>query len=223
MRKKVIAIALIGAILSVIIYFFTKTDKITIVSIGDGLSLGMTPYGIEGYSFNDYLKQDYLTNHKLNSYIHEFANAGMTLKELIYEIKENRSIVIKENTIEIKQAINQADILTIAIGMDELANTKITNQIKNEYLHDLEELLSIIKVLTQKKVIIISLYTWGPNDLLTIEKLNASIRDLALTNDFLFLDINKLLMNKDYYLSQDSYYINYLGHKAIYQDLKKLL
>lgn len=222
MKKKIITIALLGAILSVIIYFFTQNNEITIVSIGDGISSGMTSYGIEGYSFNDYLKEDYRTKHELKEYI-EYAIPNKTVKELIYEIKENKSIVKKEEQIEIKQAINKADILTIAIGMDELANIKITNQIKNEYLHDLEELLSMIKMLNGKKVIILSLYSWGKNDLLTIEKLNAGIRDIALSNGFLFVDINKILMNKDYYLSTDSYYINYLGHKSIYEELKKVL
>ena len=220
MKKKIITIALLGAILSVIIYFFTQNSEITIVSIGDGISSGMTSYGIEGYSFNDYLKEDYSTKHELKEYI-EYAIPNKTVKELIYEIKENKSIVKKEEKIEIKQAINKADILTIAIGMDELANIKITNQIKNEYLHDLEELLSMIKMLNGKKVIILSLYSWGKNDLLTIEKLNAGIRDIALSNGFLFVDINKILMNKGYYLSTDSYYINYLGHKSIYEELKK--
>ena len=107
--------------------------------------------------------------------------------------------------------------------MDELANTKITNQIKNEYLHDLEELLSMIKMLNQNKVIIVSLYTWGKNDLLTIEKLNASIRDMVLTNDFLFIDINKILMKEEYYLNKESFYINYMGHQRIYEEIKKLL
>ena len=222
MKKKIITIALLGAILSVIIYFFTQNSEITIVSIGDGISSGMTSYGIEGYSFNDYLKEDYSTKHELKEYI-EYAIPNKTVKELIYEIKENKSIVKKEEQIEIKQAINKADILTIAIGMDELANIKITNQIKNEYLHDLEELLSMIKMLNGKKVIILSLYSWGKNDLLTIEKLNAGIRDIALSNGFLFVDINKILMNKGYYLSTDSYYINYLGHKSIYEELKKVL
>ena len=223
MKKKIIAIALLGGILSVIIYFFTQNNEITIVSLGDGLSLGMTPYGMEGVSFNDYIKEDYINKHELKNYIHEFSNSGKTIKELIYEIKENKSITIKNEQIEIQQAINEADILTIAIGMDEVANTKITRETKNEYLHDLEELLSMIKVLNQNKVILISLYTWGKNDVLTIEKINASMRDIALTNNFLFIDINKILMNKKYYLSTESYYINYLGHKSIYNEIKKVL
>lgn len=222
MKKKIIMIALLGGILSIIIYFFTQNNEITIMSIGDGLSSGMTSYGIEGYSFNDYLKEDYLSKHELKNYI-EYASPNKTIKELIYEIKENKEIMLKSKKIEIKQAINKSDILTIAIGMDELAHIKITNQIKNEYLHDLEELLSMIKMLNGKKVIVISLYTWGKNDILTIEKLNASIRDIALTNNFLFIDINKILMTEEYYLTKDSYYINYIGHKRIYDEIKKSL
>lgn len=223
MKKKIIAIALLGGILSVIIYFFTQSNELTLTSLGDGLSIGMTPYGIEGKSFNDYLTDDLEATHKLKEYTHEFSNAGKTVKELIYEIKENKSLTIKEKNIEIKQAINNADILTVAIGMDELANSKITREIKEEYLHDMKELLSMIKMLNNNKVIVISLYTWGKNDLLTIEKINASLRDIALTNNFLFIDINKILINQNYYLSKESYYINYLGHKSIYEEIKKML
>ena len=223
MKKKIILIAFLGAVLSIIIYFFTQKNEIDIVSLGDGLALGMTPYNIEGMSFNDYLKEDYLNRHELGTYIHEFAKSGKSVKELIYEIKENESITIKKEKIEIKQAINKAKILTIAIGMDELANTKITNQIKDEYLDDLEELLSMIKMLNDNKVIIISLYTWGKNDLLTIERINAAIRDIALQNNFLYIDINKILQNKDFYLNKESYYINYLGHERIYKEIKKWL
>ena len=222
MKKKLILITLLGGILSIIIYVFTQNNEITIMSIGDGLSSGETPYGIEGYSFNDYLKEDYLTIHKLNNYI-EYASRDKTIKELIYEIKENKEITLKNEKIEIKQAINKADILTIAIGMDELANNKITSKIKNEYLHDLEELFSMINLLNKNKVVIISLYTWGKNDLLTIEKLNASVRDIALTNNFEFVDINKILMNEEYFFQKNSYYINYLGHKRIYEEIKKVL
>ena len=222
MKKKLILISLLGGILSVIIYFFTQNNEITIVAIGDGLSSGMTSYGIEGYSFNDYLKEDYITRHELGSYM-EFASPNKTVKELIYEIKENEKIKTSQKEMELKQAISKADILTIAIGMDELANIKINRTIKEEFLHDMEELLSMIKMLNQYKVVVIGLYTWDKNDFLTIEKINASIRDIALTNGFEFLDINKIMMDKNYYLTIDSYYINYLGHKRIYEEIKKML
>lgn len=223
MKKKIILMTLISLLLSIVIYLYTKSDEINIVALGDGLSLGMTPYNIEGYSFNDYLKEEYITNHKLKNYIYEFANAGITTKELIYEIKENKTITINNETIEIQRAINEADILTIAIGMDELSQTSVTTQIKNEYKEDMEELLSMISVLNHNKVIILGLYQTSTHDALTTEKLNAIIRDIALSNNFIFVDINKTLNNPDYYLDSKSYYINYLGHKAIYQEIKKML
>lgn len=222
MKKKLIIIVLLGTILSVIIYFYSKNDEITITAIGDGLSNGMTPYNIEGYSFNDYLKENYLSSHKLKNYIYEFASAGLTTKELIYDIKENKKIIIKNEPMEIQRAINEANILTIAIGLDELMNTKITKDVKNEFTANIEELFSMIKLLNHNKVIVLGLYENPFKDPLTINKINAIIRDVALTNSFTFVDITKIA-KKEYYLTSDSYYLNYNGHKAIYNKIKKVI
>lgn len=223
MKKKIIIIAFISTILSVLIYFYTRNDEITITALGDGLSLGMTPYDIEGYSFNDYLKEDYANNHKLKKYISEFANANKTVKELIYEIKENKTLTIKNEDITIKQAINEANILTIAIGEDELANKKLNSNTKTEFINDIEELFSIIKILNQNQVIIIGLYPKNKNELLYIAKINAVIRDIALTNNFIFIDISNISNHEEYFLTKTSYYINYEGHKAIYDSIKSNL
>ncbi len=182
----------------------------------------MTPYNIEGYSFNDYLKEDYLTEHKLKNYISEFASSGLTVKDLIYNIKENKKLIIKNESIEIQRAINEADILTIAIGMDELTNLKITASIREEFKENLEELFSMIKLLNQNKVIVLSLYNTPFQDILTINKLNAIIRDVALSNNFIFVDIASIT-KENYFLNKTSYYLNYEGHKAIYQEIKKVI
>ncbi|MCM1053047.1 MAG: hypothetical protein NC483_03650 [Ruminococcus sp.] len=222
MKKKLILLCLISTILSFIIYFYTKSDELTLVSLGDGLSLGMTPYNIEGYSFNDYLQNNLKDNHKLKTYIPYFASENKTIKELIYEIKENKSITIN-NTIEIQRAINEADILTISIGIDELSNVKITNKIKEEFKNDFTELLSLIKVLNSNKVIVLGIYETPNHDALTTSKINAIIRDITLSNNFIFLDINNILQNPKYYFNDNKYYINYEGHKAIYEKIKELL
>ena len=220
MKKKIIIIALLGSILSIIIYFYTRKEEINIVSLGDGVSIGMTPYNIEGFSYNDYLKQDYENIHKLNRY-YEFGSFGKTVKELIYEIKENKNKSFKEDNIEIQRAINEADILTICIGMDELSEDKITKQMIIEYEDDIKELLSMIKMLNNKKVLVIGLYTIKKEELDSIEKLNTIIRIEAEKNNFTFIDITNLINKKEYYLDDKSYYINYEGHKAIYNELKK--
>lgn len=220
MKKKILIITILGSILSIIIYFYTRKEEINIVALGDGVSIGMTPYNIEGYSYNDYLKNDFENVHKLNKY-YEFGGFGKTVKELIYEIKENKSKSFKDDKIEIQRAINEADILTISIGMDELSEDKITKQIILDYEDDIKELLSMIKMLNNKKVYVIGLYTIKKEELPNIEKLNAIIRTEAENNNFTFIDITNIINKKEYYLDNKSYYINYEGHKVIYNEIKK--
>jgi len=222
LKNKLILITILGTIFSAIIYFHTKSDEINIVALGDGLALGMTPYNIKGYSYNDYLKEEYKKNHKLNKY-YEFASTGKTVKELIYEIKDNKTINISNEKIEIQRAINEASILTINIGMDELSEDKITSSIIKEYKEDIEELLSMIKMLNNKKVIVLGLYTIKKQELLNINKINAIIRETCISNNFTFIDISSILNKNEYYFTNESYYINYLGHKEIYNKISKAI
>jgi len=222
LKKKIIIIALLGAILSIIIYINTRNNKINMVALGDGIALGMTPYNIEGYSYNDYIKEEYVNNSIIKNY-YEIANFGKTVKELIYEIKENGYILKNDKKIEIQRAINEADILTVSIGMDELSEDKITKSIIKEYEKDIKELLNLIKKINHNKVIILGLYTIKKEEQLNIAKLNAIIRDAAITNNFNFIDINDILTEEKYYFNNESYYINYLGHKEIYINIKPYL
>ncbi len=56
-RYKLLLIILIGAILTIFINSLRVTSKTNLTSIGDGFSIGMTPYNVAGTSFNDYLKE----------------------------------------------------------------------------------------------------------------------------------------------------------------------
>ncbi len=222
MKKKLIILTIISIISTFFIYNLTHNDDITIVSLGDGLSLGMTSYNIKGKSFNDYLKEEYANKHKLKKYIPDFAHQNQTIKELIYEIKENKALIINNKKIEIKQAIHEANILTIAIGLDELSKISITPQIRREFTEDLKELLSQIKALNNNKVFVISIYSTKDHDLLTTSKINAIIRDITLSNSFNFIDLSDII-NESYFFNSNSYYINYEGHKKIYEKIKQVL
>ena len=223
MKKRIIMVVILGAFLSIVIYFFTRNDEVMLVSLGDGLSLGMTPYEIEGISFNDYLMSDYKIEKKLKNYLSFFSEERKTVKELIYEIKDNKTVIYKDKRLEIQRVISEADILTLAIGMDELSSIKITRNIKEEFIYQYQELLDLLRKLNQNKIVIISLYAWGNNDFLTIEKINAQLRDMAITRGIIFIDVNKMFMTDEYYLVKNSYYINYLGHHLIYEEIKKRL
>lgn len=223
MKKKLLILTLVGSLISILIYFYTKNDEITIVSLGDGLAVGMTPYNIKGYSYNDYLKEHFENIHQLKNYISEFSGAGTTTKELIYKIKENKNITSKDEPIDIKHAINEANILTLAIGMDELHAKNFTREVINEYQKDVTELLNILKTLNYNTVIVIGLYPTNNREILTIAKINAYLRDVALKNNFLFLDITSLKDHPEYFLNSNSYYINYQGHSYIYNEIKRLI
>ena len=222
MKKKIIIITLVSSMLSILIYFYTKKEEINIVAIGDAISLGMTPYNIKGYSFNDYLKEKYNSNRELHSY-YEYASVGKTVKELTYEIKENKSLIINDKKQGIQQIINNANILTITIGMDELSEDKITLDIIKDYLKDMEELLKLIKSLNNKKVIVTGLYTIKKKELLSINKINTSLRELCSSYNFIFIDISTILTDNNYYFEPNNYYLNYLGNKAIYSEIIKKL
>ncbi len=221
MKKKLILLTLLGVIFTFIIYYYTKNDNLTILALGDGLSSGMTSYNIEGYSFNDYLREDYKLLHKLNRY-YEYAYANLTIKELDYHIKANDTILYKDKQIELQQAINEADILTLAIGLDELANIKITSQVRHEFTTDFKELISTIKSLNHKQVIVLGIYNTNNHDALSTSKINAIIRDITLSNNFTYVDISNLITN-NYFLTNNSHYLNYEAHKLIYEQIKPLI
>ena len=218
MKKKIILIVILGTILSLLIYLSTRENNITITALGDGLSLGMTPFDIEGISYNDYLK-DYLKEKKILKKYYNHSEFGLTVKELIYEIKENE--IIKNQNIELKRAINDADILIISIGMDELSEDNLTKNRMNNYIEDINYLIKLIKTLNNKEIILLGLYTIKDKEELNIMKLNAKLRDLCSNNNIKNIELNNILKNKDYYLDNNSYYINYKGHKLINEEIIK--
>ena len=56
-RYKLILIIVLGAILTFIINSLRVSSKTNFMAIGDGFSVGMTPYNVAGTSFNDYLAE----------------------------------------------------------------------------------------------------------------------------------------------------------------------
>ena len=53
LKYKIFIIVFIGTIFTIFISSKTMDQKVTVVAIGDGLSLGMTSYDMVGVSYND--------------------------------------------------------------------------------------------------------------------------------------------------------------------------
>ena len=224
-RYKILLIIISGIIITIIINSVTLKNKLTLVSMGDGVSLGMTPYKVAGSSFNDYLKAILEENHKLDEYNNEFSQSHLKIHELNEIIEDN--VLGKFTRIPIKQTIAKAEILTICIGMDELADDSLednmTIEIIENYLNEYQKLLKTIRTFYDKKIIIIGLYPTYNLEKKDIVEINNSLKKIAGKYNCQFLDILPFYLNAEYFLEKTSYYMNYKAHKKIAVMLKEMI
>ncbi len=212
LRKKIISIIIISIIITYLIYVFFLDKRINIVSIGDGVSSGETSYNIKGISYNDYLKDYYEDIKKIKNYNNKYSYKDNTLNDLINNFNNNE----RNN---IKQVIHDASILTIGIGEEELVKLVMTNNFNKDsiekFLNNYDILLKSISKVTDAKIVLLSFYE---NYYLTkrdIIILNSNLANLAQKYNCYFININDLLLNKDYFFSSKDYYFNYKAHKEI--------
>ena len=224
-RYKLLLIILLGVIFTFLINFITVKDKINLVSLGDGFSLGMTPYNVAGPSFNDYLKEKLEKKNKLGTYNNEFSIAHLRIHELNDYLEDNT--LGKFTRIPIKQTIAAADIITLSIGLDEFADLSLQNNLTTEamenYINEIEIFLKTIREFYDKKIIIIGLYSAYKFNQFDAIELNLSLQKICGKYNAYFLDIIAYHLNKSYYLDKTSYYLNYKAHKKIANDLMKML
>ncbi len=198
------------------IYMFNRNEKISIMAIGDGISSGETSYNIDGISYNDYLKEYFENKRLLKNYNNSFTMKNYNITNLLYDIKNN---VKKNNKLNIKQLIHNADIVTIAIGEEELIKAVMTKDLKEEYLKEFiykyDKLILSLKEITEAKIFIVGFYENEYLSKRNVIILNANLRNIALKYDLVFIDISDLLINKGYFLNKKDYYFNYKAHEEI--------
>jgi len=225
MKKKIIIIIIIGIILSVLIYYITLNNKLKLLALGDGLASGMTAYNVNGYSYNDYLKDYFKNKNNLQYYNNTFTEANIEIADLIQKIKSNYSKIINGKETTIQQSISKANVIIIGIGMDELAtkslNNKLTKKDVKNYLNNLKRLLTLIKKYNHDKVIVLGIY--DAYHIKNVELINKEIKKITKTNNYDFVDISKVINSNEYYFNDTSYYLNYKGHKKINEELQKII
>lgn len=225
MKKKLILIIILGILASILIYYLTLNNKLKLLALGDGLASGMTAYNVNGYSYNDYLKDFFKSKNNLESYNNGFTEANITIRELITRIKDNYIVNINGKDTTIQQAISEANVIIIAIGIDELAtkslNNELTQKVINNYYKDMQELLSLIKKYNHDKVIVLGIY--DAYHIKDVEKININLKEITQKFSYDFVDISKVINNKEYYFNDTSYYLNYKGHKKINEELQKVI
>ncbi len=220
-RYKLLLIILIGIVFTIVINSFRVVSKESLTSFGDGFSIGMTPYNVAGVSFNDYLKEKLENSNNLDSYNSDFSYSYQSIRELNdHLINNDLGEKIKK---PIKQIIAKSSILTLSIGMDEFASKslgeEITLNVIDTYISEINKFLSSIREFYDKDIVVIGLYPANKFTQKDAVDVNYKLKKLCGKYDAVFLDIIALSLNKDNFLEENSYYMNYLAHKEIAKNI----
>lgn len=214
MKKKILLTILLGTVLTFIIYKNFHHEKMSLVAIGDDLSLGETSYNVQGYSYNDYLRDYFEENSVLEEYITEFANLEETTETL--KNKLNNNYLLESTGITLQQAIASSKILTISLGMYELNNKKeIKTKNIETYLKNMEKILKVIRIYNNKEIFLISLYPSKKISLDKIKKINEELKRICEIYKIKYIDIENIYEKEEYFFEENSYLLNYKGHRYI--------
>ena len=220
MKKVMLLTIVIGTLLAFLIFKLVYHEDINITTIGDSLSLGYTAYETKGYSFNDYLRDYYEENSHIEEYITEFSSPKETSQTLLLKLENNYSL--EESSLSIIQAIAKAKILTISIGMHELnQKQKLEREDIEEYLNNMEKIIKLISINNKKEIYLLGLYQTKKLPSYYVLEINARLSELANQYQIHFIDIFDISKNKDFFFNNNSYLINYKGHKYISKKLIK--
>lgn len=223
MKYKIAIIILSGIILTSIIYCYTTKEKINVLALGDGISTGMTIYHVEGYDYNEYLTEMLNEENNLDNYYRYFNEIDETASNLVTKINNNMTSIDKK--IKLKQAIKEADIITISLGMDELNNYAKKNTLGstkiNGFLNKYEEVINIIRKLNDKKIYVIGLYASHLVNSSKISKINQELEKICQRYNSTFINIEEITEHQEFFLQKNNYYPNYKGQEFIYNKIKE--
>ena len=192
-----------------------------IVTLGDGISTGETAYDVTGYSFNDYLRDYYEETGTVEEYIKEFSIKGETTETLKTKISNNYTL--ESTNTKIQQAIAEAKILTIAIGMDELNQKNLKSKQIDQYIENMDKILTVIRIYNNKDIFLISLYPTAVLNKEKVQEINRKLKELSTKHRVTYIDIENITENKEYFFSSNRYYLNYKGHRYISEQIQSFL
>ena len=213
--KKILCLLIIF-ILVYTIYYFNHTDKITYVSIGDSLSVGIDSNGNTNYGYSNYLSNYLKDKNLLKSYNNYFSTSGTRIVDLENKLETNWTIKKDGKSLSLKKCLREADLVTLSVGMDDiltsltlstvsvenLSNKEITT-IVEKTIKELDTLFKELRKYAKEDIIFIGFYNPLEEETLIIERLYTYLitktKTLCKTYDIEYLDIYNLFKkNKNY-------------------------
>ena len=213
--KKILCLLII-CLLVYTIYYFNHNDKITYVSIGDSLSVGIDSNGNTNYGYSNYLSNYLKDKDLLKSYNNYFSTSGTRINDLKSKLETNWTITKDGKSLSLKKCLREADLVTLSVGMDDiltsltlstvsvenLSNKEIT-AIVDKTIEELDALFKELRKYAKEDIIFIGFYNPLEEETLTTERLYTYLitktKALCKTYDIEYLDIYNLFKrNKNY-------------------------
>lgn len=213
--KKILCLLII-CLLVYTIYYFNHTDKITYISIGDYLSVGIDSNGNTNYGYSNYLSNYLKDKDLLKSYNNYFSTSGTRIVDLENKLETNWTIKKDGKSLSLKKCLREAELVTLSVGMDDilteltlstvtvenLSNKEITT-IVDKIIEELDALFKELRKYAKEDIIFIGFYNPLEEESLTTERLYTYLitktKALCKTYDIEYLDIYNLFKrNKNY-------------------------
>ncbi len=229
---KMIILHLITLISIILISKKSTIHQLHYLSLGDGYSQGINSYGIIDYGYSDYLKDKLNRTNKLKFYTKDFSRKDISIKLLQSNIINNEIIVLNKQKIALKEELQNSDLITLSIGLNDLIyylslesdkNIRIIDKILQDTEESFESLIKEIRKYYKKDIYVIG-YPQQVEDYylsLSIRKYNSF---LANHKDLIYITpIN----NTKYYNNPKSNYPTKEGYQVlsnkIYKKYTKML
>lgn len=233
MKKIVIPILII--FLTFIIYKANDDNLIDYISIGDSIDLGINSYGNKSFGYNNYIKTYLENNNQLHKSNFFYSKNNYSIEELINDISSDKKILYNDKTYNIKKELREADLITIAIGMDNLVNILNDNDINNfniikiklDYMKtNMDNLLKNITSLSKAKIVLLGYYSPFNNYTKDIDKIFAYLDDsyIDISNQYnvVYVPIYELIkQNKEYLPNRNDYHLTSKGYLKIASEIIK--
>lgn len=217
--KKIIFI-LILFLSCFIVYKLTIDNKLSYLSIGDSLSKDNT------YTY--YIKE-YLNNkNKLKSYNTTYTNNDYRITDILRIIKYNEEEEVNGKNLSIHKLLNEADIITLSLGMNELyykltiSNDDIYYYI-DEMMNDMSYLLKEINRYNHKQVFVLGYYTIDNNNKDIISYANIKLKEICIEEGYTYISLEDILDSDIYFIDKENGKLNRVGYEKIYKEIIKYI
>ncbi|WP_394235038.1 S-layer homology domain-containing protein [Niallia oryzisoli] len=135
----------------------TDSQKLDYLALGDSLAAGRTPFGQHDKGYTDFIAGQLNKMNKLASFEKRFAVSGYTTSDILHDIQTN---VEKEDsagqTLAIKDAIQNAEMITLDAGANDVLQQIQFNETTGEAVFDQQALVAALNGVKENLVTILT-------------------------------------------------------------------